>query len=56
MFQIKNGKQYRDETSRKISWDTGLPFLIFLWAIAVGSRYVFIIDWPHTLRKKFTFL
>lgn len=55
MFQIKNGKQYRDETSRKISWGHWFAFFNILWAIAIGSRYAFIIDWPHTLSGKLYF-
>ncbi|PJG83937.1 DUF3413 domain-containing protein [Caviibacterium pharyngocola] len=49
MFWIKNGKQYREETSRKISWGHWFTFFNILWAIIIGSRYAFIIDWPDTL-------
>ena len=49
MFWIKNGKQYREQTSQKISWGHWFAFFNILWAIVIGSRYAFLIDWPHTL-------
>ncbi len=55
MLWIKNGKQYREETSRKISWGHWFVFFNILWAIVIGSRYAFIIDWPDTLFGKLYF-
>lgn len=55
MLWIKNGKQYREETSRKISWGHWFVFFNSLWAIIIGSRYAFIIDWPDTLFGKLYF-
>lgn len=48
MFGIKNGKQYREQTSQKISWGHWFAFFNIILAIIFGSRYAFIIDWPHT--------
>ncbi|QEH18595.1 DUF3413 domain-containing protein [Histophilus somni] len=55
MFGIKTSKQYRDELSRKITWGHWFAFFNILWAIVIGSRYAFIIDWPHTLFGKIYF-
>lgn len=55
MFGIKTSKQYRDELSRKITWGHWFAFFNILWAILIGSRYAFIIDWPHTLFGKVYF-
>ncbi|MFD1806975.1 DUF3413 domain-containing protein [Pasteurella oralis] len=52
---IKVSKQYREETSRKISWGHWFAFFNILWAIAIGTRYAFIIDWPDTLLGKLYF-
>ncbi len=48
MFGIKNGKQYREQTSQKISWGHWFAFFNIILAVIIGSRYAFIIDWPHT--------
>lgn len=50
-----SGKQYRDETSRKISWGHWFAFFNIIIAILIGSRYAFIIDWPDTLGGKLYF-
>lgn len=55
MFWIKNRKQYAEQTSQKISWGHWFAFFNILWAILIGSRYAFIIDWPHTLFGKLYF-
>ncbi|MGC7588937.1 DUF3413 domain-containing protein [Bisgaard Taxon 46] len=52
---FNNSKQYREETSRKISWGHWFAFFNILWAIAIGSRYAFLIDWPDTLLGKIYF-
>lgn len=54
MFWLKTSKQtfgmqYREQTSMKISWGHWFAFFNILWAILIGSRYAFIIDWPETL-------
>ncbi|MDY3124196.1 MAG: DUF3413 domain-containing protein [[Actinobacillus] rossii] len=60
MFWFKKGKralgmQYREQTSMKISWGHWFAFFNILWAIIIGSRYAFIIDWPETLLGKLYF-
>ncbi|MCL7790512.1 DUF3413 domain-containing protein, partial [Pasteurella multocida] len=52
---IKTSKQYREETSRKISWGHWFAFFNILWAIILGARYAFIMDWPDTLFGKLYF-
>lgn len=48
-------KQFREDASRKISWGHWFTFFNILWAIIIGSRYAFIIDWPDTLFGKVYF-
>ncbi|WP_439257210.1 DUF3413 domain-containing protein [Lonepinella sp. BR2271] len=55
MFWIKNGRQYREQTSQKISWGHWFAFFNILWAVAIGSRYAFLIDWPHTFLGRLYF-
>ncbi|MCK3658429.1 hypothetical protein A4G18_06830 [Pasteurellaceae bacterium Pebbles2] len=55
MFWIKNGRQYREQTSKKISWGHWFAFFNILWTIIIGARYAFLIDWPHTLFGKIYF-
>ena len=55
MFGMGNGKQYREQTSQKISWGHWFAFFNIIWALLIGSRYAFIIDWPHTLFGKVYF-
>lgn len=50
-----NSRQYREETSQKISWGHWFAFFNILWAIFIGARYAFIIDWPDTLFGKIYF-
>ncbi|TDQ59519.1 hypothetical protein EDC45_0169 [Mesocricetibacter intestinalis] len=52
---IGNGGQYRESVSQKISWGHWFAFFNVLWAIVIGSRYAFIIDWPHSLFGKLYF-
>lgn len=49
------GKQYRDDTSRKISWGHWFAFFNIIIAVLIGARYAFIIDWPDTLGGKLYF-
>ncbi|MGF7452751.1 DUF3413 domain-containing protein [Pasteurella bettyae] len=55
MKLIKNGKQYREAISQKISWGHWFTLFNIIWAILIGSRYAFIIDWPATLLGKIYF-
>ncbi|TYG34013.1 DUF3413 domain-containing protein [Lonepinella koalarum] len=55
MFWIKNGRQYREQTSQKISWGHWFAFFNIIWAVAIGSRYAFLIDWPHTFLGRLYF-
>ncbi len=54
MWTFKS-RQYREETSQKISWGHWFAFFNILWAILIGARYAFIIDWPDTLFGKIYF-
>ena len=54
MWTFKS-RQYREETSQKISWGHWFAFFNILWAIFIGARYAFIIDWPDTLFGKIYF-
>ena len=53
MVELKNsklsGRQYREETSKKISWGHWFAFFNVIIAIVIGARYAFLIDWPDTL-------
>lgn len=48
-------KQYREQTSQKISWGHWFALFNIVWAMLIGSRYAFIIDWPDTLFGKMYF-
>ncbi|OOF60093.1 hypothetical protein BKL49_01060 [Rodentibacter myodis] len=50
-----SGKQYRDETSRKISWGHWFAFFNIIISVLIGARYAFLIDWPDTLGGKLYF-
>ncbi|WP_077478269.1 DUF3413 domain-containing protein [Rodentibacter trehalosifermentans] len=50
-----SGKQYRDDTSRKISWGHWFAFFNIIIAVLIGARYAFLIDWPDTLSGKLYF-
>ena len=54
MWKFKS-RQYREETSQKISGGHWFAFFKILWAIFIGARYAFIIDWPDTLFGKIYF-
>ena len=54
MWKFKS-RQYREETSQKISWGHWFAFFNILWAVFIGARYAFIIDWPDTLFGKIYF-
>ena len=54
MWTFKS-RQYHEETSQKISWGHWFAFFNILWAVFIGARYAFIIDWPDTLFGKIYF-
>lgn len=54
MWTFKS-RQYREETAQKISWGHWFAFFNILWAVFIGARYAFIIDWPDTLFGKIYF-
>lgn len=54
MFNFRS-KQYREQTSQKISWGHWFAFFNIIWSVLIGSRYAFIIDWPDTLFGKLYF-
>ena len=54
MWTFKS-RQYREETSQKISWGHWFAFFNILWAVFIGARYAFIIYWPYTLFGKIYF-
>ena len=54
MWTFKS-RQYREETSQKISWGPWFAFFNILWGAFSGARYAFIIDWPDTLFGKIYF-
>ena len=42
-------RQWREDTSRKISWGHWFAAFNIVIAIVIGARYAFLIDWPDTL-------
>lgn len=46
---IKLSRQYKEDTSQKISWGHWFAFFNIIWAMIIGARYAFLIDWPDTL-------
>lgn len=52
---LKIPRQYWESTSQKISWGHWFAFFNIIAAIAIGSRYAFIADWPATLIGKVYF-
>ncbi|QPB43534.1 DUF3413 domain-containing protein [Rodentibacter haemolyticus] len=50
-----SGKQYRDDTSRKISWGHWFAFFNIIISVLIGARYAFLIDWPDTLGGRLYF-
>jgi membrane-anchored protein YejM (alkaline phosphatase superfamily) len=52
---LKIPRQYWEATSQKISWGHWFAFFNIVCAIAIGSRYAFIADWPGTLIGKIYF-
>ncbi|WP_426448313.1 LPS biosynthesis-modulating metalloenzyme YejM [Siccibacter colletis] len=46
---VTNRQRYREKVSQMISWGHWFALFNILVAIALGSRYLFIADWPTTL-------
>lgn len=44
-----NRQRYREKVSRMVSWGHWFALFNILLASAIGSRYLFIADWPTTL-------
>lgn len=51
----ENSRQFREETSQRISWGHWFTLFNIITAILVASRYAFNADWPNTLFGKIYF-
>lgn len=51
----KNSRQYREETSQRISWGHWFALFNIVIALLIASRYAFNADWPNTLFGKLYF-
>lgn len=51
----ENSRQFREETSQRISWGHWFTLFNILTAILIASRYAFNADWPNTLFGKIYF-
>lgn len=51
----KNSRQYREETSARISWGHWFSLFNIVLALIIASRYAFNADWPNTLLGKLYF-
>lgn len=52
LFKRKISPQMLEFITQKISWGNWFVFFNSLWAIIIGGRYAFLIDWPKTLLGK----
>ncbi|HDL5098279.1 TPA: DUF3413 domain-containing protein, partial [Mannheimia haemolytica] len=50
-----NSRQYREETSQKITWGHWFALFNIVLALLISSRYAFNADWPNTLVGKLYF-
>lgn len=50
-----NSRQYREETSQKITWGHWFALFNIVLALLISSRYAFNADWPNTLIGKLYF-
>ncbi|XKM12973.1 DUF3413 domain-containing protein [Orbaceae bacterium ac157xtp] len=48
MLKIKNNQLHNDRTSQIVSWGHWFTLFNIFLVIALGSRYLFIADWPAT--------
>jgi len=46
---VTNSQRYREKVSQMISWGHWFALFNILLAILLGSRYLFVADWPSTL-------
>ncbi|BET40315.1 LPS biosynthesis-modulating metalloenzyme YejM [Atlantibacter hermannii] len=46
---VTNRQRYREKVSQMISWGHWFALFNILMAMVVGSRYLFVADWPTTL-------
>ena len=46
---VTNRQRYREKVSQMISWGHWFALFNILLAILLGSRYLFVADWPSTL-------
>lgn len=51
----ENSRQYREETSQRISWGHWFTLFNIVTALLIASRYAFNADWPNTLFGKIYF-
>ncbi|EXI61840.1 membrane protein [Mannheimia granulomatis] len=50
-----NSRQYREETSQRITWGHWFALFNIVMALLISSRYAFNADWPNTLIGKLYF-
>ncbi|QLB14813.1 hypothetical protein A6B39_04760 [Mannheimia granulomatis] len=50
-----NSRQYREETSQRITWGHWFTLFNIVMALLISSRYAFNADWPNTLIGKLYF-
>lgn len=50
-----NSRQYREDTSQKITWGHWFALFNIVLALLISSRYAFNADWPNTLVGKLYF-
>lgn len=46
---VTNRQRYREKVSQMVSWGHWFALFNILLAMLLGSRYLFIADWPTTL-------
>lgn len=54
-FLPTNSRQYREETSQRITWGHWFALFNIVLALLISSRYAFNTDWPNTFIGKFYF-
>lgn len=46
---VTNRQRYREKVSQMISWGHWFALFNILLALGLGSRYLFVTDWPASL-------
>jgi membrane-anchored protein YejM (alkaline phosphatase superfamily) len=46
---VTHRQRYREKVSQMVSWGHWFALFNILLAMVVGSRYLFVADWPTTL-------